>query len=189
MRHIKKTLFIWSTYVCRMIRFEVLDLCRLHYCIDHLSSASLPIDISWSRFVDTCICYSLVILFCNRACRVHFSLTSSSTAFSSTICRGFIVDMSVFYVRARVIFFFFCSRFNTSSHMYVFCDQSFFFRLNTSSPGVRWCQIYFTWGWFLAHWTWCHLDLTCDMLVAFGTSDMLSCYWHLCHFWSGLDVL
>jgi len=170
-----------------MIRFEVLDLCRLHYCIDHLSSASLPIDISWSRFVDTCICYSLVMLFCNRACRVHFWLTSSSTAFCSTICRGFIVDMSVFYVRARV--FFFCSRFNTSSHMYVFCDQSFFFRLNTSSPGVRWCQIYFTWGWFLAHWTWCHLDLTCDMLVAFGTSDMLSCYWHLCHFWSGLDVL
>ena len=124
MRHIKQTLFIWSTYVCRMIIFEVLDLCRLHYCIDHLSFASLPIDISWSRFVDTCICYSLVILFCNRACRVHFSLTSSSTAFCSTICRGFIVDMSVFYVRARVIFF--CSRFNTSSHVYVCCYLFFF---------------------------------------------------------------
>ena len=136
MRHIKQTLFIWSTYVCRMIRFEVLDLCRLHYCIDHLSSASLPIDISWSRFVDTCICYSLVMLFCNRACRVHFWLTSSSTAFCSTICRGFIVDMSVFYVRARVLcirlFWVLASIF----HNICMFSLTFFFRLSTSSLGV-----------------------------------------------------
>ena len=55
--------------------------------------------------------------------------------------------------------------------------------------GVSCCQIYLTCWWFLAHWTWHHVFLTCYMLVAFGTSDMISCYWHVYHLWSGHDVL
>ena len=55
--------------------------------------------------------------------------------------------------------------------------------------GVSCCQIYLTCWWFLAHWTWRHVFLTCYMLVAFGTSDMISCYWHVYHLWSGHDVL
>ena len=55
--------------------------------------------------------------------------------------------------------------------------------------GVCCCQIYLTCWWFLAHWTWRHVFLTCYMLVAFGTSDMISCYWHVYCLWSGLDIL
>ena len=43
--------------------------------------------------------------------------------------------------------------------------------------------------WFLSHWTWRHVFMTCYMLVAFGASDMISCYWHVYHLWSGQDVL
>ena len=68
----------------------------------------------------------------------------------------------------RVLYSFFCSRFNTSSHMYVFCDQSFFFSLK-----------YFI--------TWCTLmsDIF-HMRVVSGTLDMMPSrfdMWHVGGIW------
>jgi hypothetical protein len=52
--------------------------------------------------------------------------------------------------------------------------------------GVCCCQTHLTCWWFRAHWTWRHVSVTCYMLVAFGASDMISCYWHVYHLWSEL---
>ena len=47
--------------------------------------------------------------------------------------------------------------------------------------GICCCQTHLTCWWFRAHWTWHHVSVTCYMLVAFGASDMISCYWHVYH--------
>jgi len=63
---------------------------------------------------------------------------------------------------------FFCSRFNTSSHMYVFCDQSFFFRLNTF---ITWCTL---------------MSDIFHMRVVSGTLDMMPSrfdMWHVGGIW------
>jgi hypothetical protein len=193
-------------------------------------------------------------MFYIRARYVNLLVPFSSTAFCSTICHGFIVDMCVFYDQS--LMFYILSAF--SSCLYTFIIHSIVRNFSWSMPlarhphmwrtllhltslldlpaniynyhssmcvaiilsdgvfnyqcprvvfivllhsvifhivhvhtwsGVSCCQIYLTCWWFLAHWTWRHVFLTCYMLVAFGTSDMISCYWHVYHLWSGLDVL
>ena len=64
-----KRLCLFGQRVCLVWSDMKFYICAaLLYCTNHLSLAALSIDISLSRFVDTCIFYSLVMLFCNRAC-------------------------------------------------------------------------------------------------------------------------
>ena len=66
MRHIKITLSILSTCVSRMIRFEVLYLCRLHYCTNHLSPAPCPLTFHGLVLLTRVssilwLCYSVIV--------------------------------------------------------------------------------------------------------------------------------